>query len=231
MKKLSKKYNCINCGVKVWNKDSRCKKCANKTKNNPNYIDNRTNKIYYCKDCRKEISIMSGFYGSGLCKSCCKKGKSLKSRIQNKYCIDCNKKLNKYKKATRCYSCENKKRWLNVKYQRKMVKAFNRKKNKWEQKLELIINELFPKEYKFVGDGKIFFDRFNPDFINCNGQKKIIELYGDYWHQRKSYIKRDKIRLKTYKKYGYKTLIIRDFDLKNIKVLEHKLKRFNQLIM
>ena len=35
-----------------------------------NYKDGRTLKKYYCKKCNKEISITSGIYGLGLCKSC-----------------------------------------------------------------------------------------------------------------------------------------------------------------
>lgn len=37
---------------------------------NPNYIDNRTNKKYYCIDCSKEISVTSGLYGGRRCQSC-----------------------------------------------------------------------------------------------------------------------------------------------------------------
>lgn len=46
-----------------------------KDRNSPSYIDGRTNKKYYCIDCNKEITIESGFYGSGRCKSCSRKGK------------------------------------------------------------------------------------------------------------------------------------------------------------
>lgn len=41
-------------------------------KNNENYKDGRTLKKYYCT-CGKRISITSGVYGSGLCRSCSKK--------------------------------------------------------------------------------------------------------------------------------------------------------------
>ena len=63
------------------------------------------------------------------------------------------------------------------------------------------------KNFKYVGDGKIFLNRFCPDFINKKS-KKIIELYGDYWHNKTDAILRDKRRIKTYKKHGYDTLVI-----------------------
>lgn len=84
-----------------------------------------------------------------------------------------------------------------------------------------------PKEYKFTGDGGIILGGFNPDFINCNGQKKIIELYGDYWHNKKELISRDKRRLKTYKKYGYKLLIIWEHELKDPEKVISKIMEFN----
>jgi very-short-patch-repair endonuclease len=101
------------------------------------------------------------------------------------------------------------------------------KQNKVEKVLENLLNELFPNEYKFTGDCKFFIEKFNPDFINCNGQKKIIELYGDYWHSKPDYIKRDKDRLKTYSNYGYKTLIVKDYELKDLEKAKQKLLEFH----
>jgi G:T-mismatch repair DNA endonuclease (very short patch repair protein) len=62
-----------------------------------------------------------------------------------------------------------------------------------------------------------------PDFININGQKKIVEFFGDYWHKD---INRDKIRLKTYKKYGYETLVIWQSELDNMAYVEDKIREF-----
>lgn len=31
--------------------------------------------------------------------------------------------------------------------------------------------------YKFVGNGKFFIERKNPDFINCNGEKTAVEVF------------------------------------------------------
>lgn len=57
--------------------------------------------------------------------------------------------------------------------------------------------------------------------------KKIIELYGDYWHNTPKAIRRDKRRLKVYKKYGYQTLIIQETELNNLKEIKLKVLKFH----
>jgi very-short-patch-repair endonuclease len=73
---------------------------------------------------------------------------------------------------------------------------------------------------KFVGDRSLIIKGFNPDFINKK-QKKIIEMFGDYWHNLPDWRKRDKRKLRIYKKLGYKVLIIKK------KILINKILKFN----
>ena len=128
----------------------------------------------------------------------------------------------------------HKEQWQNKEFREKAIKSIlkgfknrkNLKPNKPEKLLNKLLNKLLPNEYKYVGNFKFWIENFNPDFINCNGQKKIIELFGDYWHNREDAKKRDKLRLKTYVKYGYKTLIIWEKELKNIRTLSKKLRKF-----
>jgi len=52
---------------------------------------------------------------------------------------------------------------------------------------ERIFDSITPKSVKYVGDGnkwiKLENGQYkNPDFV-VNGQKKIIEVFGDYWHR------------------------------------------------
>ena len=111
----------------------------------------------------------------------------------------------------------------NDKIIKKRMKAMKMTPNKLEK--ELI--DLFKKydlPYRFVGDGKIIIHNKCPDFINCNGKKKIIELFGNYWHKPKE----EKQRKKLFKKYGYETLIIWEHEMKNkIEVLD-KIIKFNR---
>lgn len=83
--------------------------------------------------------------------------------------------------------------------------------------------------FNYVGDGKIWFRGqgtiFNPDFLSKN-PKYIIEVFGDYWHDLPKSKKRDKKRLKTYSKYGYKTLVIWQHELKNSNQVLNKVKEF-----
>jgi G:T-mismatch repair DNA endonuclease (very short patch repair protein) len=120
-----------------------------------------------------------------------------------------------------------KKRWQNPRYREKqltaMFKGLDIKPNKPEQLLNKLLQELFPNEYKYVGDGSVIIGYKNPDFINVNGQKKIIELYGDYWHRNDNPQK----RIDLFSKHGYQTLIIWEHELKDIEKLRTKLERFN----
>jgi len=133
------------------------------------------------------------------------------------------------------------KRYQNLEYKEKMGKAQfvgrDNSPNKSERRLRKILNKMFPGEYKFVGDGKVWINGKNPDFINVNGQKKIIELFGNFWHGKayrkiafndNSSNKEHRIqRQKIFAEYGYKTLVIWERGLNNIKQLKKKLRNFN----
>lgn len=101
---------------------------------------------------------------------------------------------------------------------------YNLKPNQPEK---LVINLIQQNNYNFVyvGDGKFWVERFNPDFINIE-KKLIIEIFGDYWHNLPGYKIRDKRRLKFYKKHGYKTLIIWEHELKSINTIKDKIQEF-----
>lgn len=106
--------------------------------------------------------------------------------------------------------------------------------NKQEAQLNGVLEALFPSEYKFVGDGSITIDGLNPDFVNVNGQKKIIELFGEVYHDPKAC--RWKVRersteaerKKVFRKYGYKTLVVWCKELSNTEKLKSKLSRFHK---
>jgi hypothetical protein len=53
-------------------------------------------------------------------------------------------------------------------------------KRRTPSSLELKMIKIIEKlnlPYKFVGDGKLFIERKNPDFINCNGEKIAVEVF------------------------------------------------------
>ena len=112
-------------------------------------------------------------------------------------------------------------RWKDPEFAQKMFIKWGKRPNKTESYLNKILQDSFPNEWKYVGDGQVWIDGKNPDFININGSKKIIELDGEYWHKDKN----SKERIKLFKKFGYETLVITDKELKNGQYLD-KLKEF-----
>ena len=81
--------------------------------------------------------------------------------------------------------------------------------------------------YKYVGNGKFWIEGRNPDFIESNGKKVVVEVFGRYWHsalysRKIPYRLTQEGTLKHYKKYGFKCIILWDNELKNEQlVLEH----------
>ena len=99
------------------------------------------------------------------------------------------------------------------------------KPNKPEKQLNNLLQTNFPNLFEYTGDGKFIIEGFCPDFT-CKNHKKIIEHYGKRWHNLPEVIEWDKRRLKTYSKYGYKTLIIWDYKLENSSQIINKIKNF-----
>ena len=104
------------------------------------------------------------------------------------------------------------------------------KPNKVELKLNSILQNILPNEYALnvksdimILGGKV------PDFVNVNGQKKVIELFGEYWHtvRADNYTKTEKGRIEYFKKLGWDTLIIWERELKDIGTLKQKILKFN----
>ena len=95
--------------------------------------------------------------------------------------------------------------WKKPEYVRMIIKAQRKKPNQAEIMLYSILQGLLPNEYALnvkaeimVLGGKI------PDFVNINGQKKLIELYGDYWHRNDN----PQNRIDHFKKYEFNCLVI-----------------------
>jgi hypothetical protein len=121
--------------------------------------------------------------------------------------------------------CRSKQNWQNSKYIAKQKKARHIKPNNLEKQFGKVLQTLLPEEYKFVGDWSFVIEGKNPDFININGQKKIIEVYGDYWYKDDN--PQDRIDL--FAKYGYQTLVIWEHELKDISSVANKVEEFNNV--
>lgn len=97
------------------------------------------------------------------------------------------------------------------------------KPNKPEKNLLNLLNTYFPKEWKYTGNGEIWIGNRNPDFLNVNGEKSVIELFGNYWHKKDN----AEQRIRHYSKYGFKCLVIWESEMKDINVI-NKIKQLAQ---
>lgn len=96
--------------------------------------------------------------------------------------------------------------------------------NSYESFLLKALDCLFPNEYKLNVNADVVIGRKIPDFINVNGKKKLIELFGD----RRFKTEKDEVDKRThYRKYRFDMLVIWDNDLSNIDKLKHKLTTFH----
>lgn len=86
---------------------------------------------------------------------------------------------------------------------RAILKASHRRPTYIEQRIINILEE-YSLPYKYTGDGDVVIGRACPDFTNINGHKKLIEVFGNYWHQPDEEIKRKVL----FAKYGFEVLIL-----------------------
>lgn len=90
-------------------------------------------------------------------------------------------------------------------------KSVQMKPNKLEMKFTKFLEENFPGEWKYSGDGYTWIDGKCPDFLNINGKRLLIELFGDYWHKDDD----SKERIEHFKKYNFDTIIIWESEFNN----------------
>jgi len=128
----------------------------------------------------------------------------------------------------------HKEKWKNPEFRDRRIheifEAFRIAPNKTEHKLDNIIQNTIPNEYKFCGGGDVVLGGKVPDWINCNGKKRLIELFGTYWHGKKRTGKTRKEaedERKTYfKKYGFNTLIIWENQVPNTELIRNTIIEF-----
>lgn len=140
---------------------------------------------------------------------------ALKGRCPSQACLDALKarrgeKRTRYEIQDRVeYSQLRREVWQRPSYVANQMKARLVKPNKAELLLEAILEKHFPGEWKFVGDGQFILAGLCPDFINVNGKKQIIELFGDYWHRGES----PEYRVNKFKVFGFGCIVIWEHQL------------------
>lgn len=129
--------------------------------------------------------------------------------------------------------------WKDPKYRKKQLRAILKgckiSPNKPEKFLDGLFQQLFPNQIKYTGDGKdedsIVAGRC-PDFIFVDGQKKIIEFFGEFWHGEKRTGVPNELheqeRKNRFTEEGYQTLIIWEHELEDVEKLMMKITKFNE---
>ncbi len=107
-------------------------------------------------------------------------------------------------------------------YARRRLCGLRWRINKSESYLYSLLHFIYPNDWKFVGNGQFIIGGKCPDFINVNGKKQIIELFGDYWHRNDNGNKRKGL----FAEYGYSTLIIWESELRKPQRLIKKITEF-----
>lgn len=91
--------------------------------------------------------------------------------------------------------------------------------NKPEMQFLALLKSVTP-EWEFVGDGKKIIAGKNPDF--WNGNHKLAELFGNYWHKGENPAE----RINLFRQYGYNTLVIWESELENPQEVLTKVAEF-----
>ena len=131
--------------------------------------------------------------------------------------------------------------WQNPEYRKRVTEASNKarstpeylkayaegllkKPNKSEQKLQKIIEEVCP-DYKYNGDYKlgVSIGYYIPDFVNVNGKKKVIDLFGDRWHKPEEV----EVRKGKMATLGWQCLVVWEHELKDIDAVKQKIQTFH----
>jgi len=144
----------------------------------------------------------------------------LKTAVANKllFATDLEFRRKRFESLEKCWKARDAS-WADPVKRRKRVEAICRASVKASRKRptkieERIINIIAKHHlpYKYVGDGNFILDGKNPDFINVNGEKKLLDIFGDYWHR--GGLEEAQQRSMCFAEYGFKDLVIWESELK-----------------
>lgn len=113
-----------------------------------------------------------------------------------------------------------------------VLRANRIKPNKGEKRLYDLLQRLLFGEYQINVKAEVMILGGKcPDFVNVNGQKKIIEFNGDYWHgEERTGVpneQHEQERIDYFARFGYQTLIVWEHELDDIEGLTNRILKFN----
>ena len=190
-----------------------------------------------CDDCDKIRELYKHSYHS-LCKSCAHKKENLSEKTR--------KRMSDTAGERKVQKGKNHPRWKGGKIKRiceicgeefevypSVVKtgggrfhsrSCNRKAQRFpthHTKPELIFEGICKRHnlpFIYTGDSSFWIHNINPDFIECNGKKIVVEVFGDWWHSPLLNRKLGERSILTYrkrilKKYGWRLVVFWQSDL------------------
>jgi len=121
----------------------------------------------------------------------------------------------KSEETRRRLSVSHKGNWKDPEYARRMGLSFGRKPNELELLLQLTLDKHFPSEWKYVGDGQLWIEGRNPDFVNINSRKQVIEVFGSFWHDPDYFPNRpsEEELIEHYRQCGFVCVILWDYEV------------------
>jgi len=107
--------------------------------------------------------------------------------------------------------------WASLSSGRKKLELEKRWRGGWgrsqsptspEISLGLYLQDRSPGEWLYNGIGDVVIGGRRPDFININGKKEVIEVFGTYWHLDED----EAIKIEHYKGYGFGCRVMWEYD-------------------
>jgi len=127
--------------------------------------------------------------------------------------------------------CHRKRLCSNPEFVATLIQRLNLKPTKPEKRIIEICNKYFP-DFKYNGDFSqgVMLNGLIPDFINVNGRKEVLEVFGDYFHGKAPRIwhHTEFGRIMAYNSLGYRCLILWEYEIKTLtdEQLVQKIKLF-----
>lgn len=121
--------------------------------------------------------------------------------------------------------------WQNPEYRDRVIAASMRARSMSPNGIETEVIQVIEKHglpYKYTGDGSFLVGGLNPDFVNVNGEKIALEIFGDYWHRHAKRIPQtEQGRYAIFRDYGWKLIIIWESELREQGIENVILRRLN----
>ena len=142
-------------------------------------------------------------------------------------------------KRSKALSQSLSKLWLDIGYKEKRLRqlagGWGRRPTEPEITINRLLESQYPGEFRYNGNqAGVILAGHIPDFVNINGKKQLIELFGCYWHacflcgyKDPNHVRRsDRQRIKDFCELGWDCLVIWQHELENKNTLEIKLNNF-----